>query len=275
MNKKTKTVRYTGIQPQYFPRLHYFARILNTDVYAIRDDAQYVRKHKYPNGSVGKSYQAHTPIKQSFGMQLISIPIVHDGFIPLASTKIESNADWVKTHLRTLQIAYANSLNFSVLYPEIEMFLGENYESLADLNIITTLWGILRVLGEERVTKDMLTISKVLEKLQENKSVRLKQIKKASESKALKNPNLKTNEKIVELCLEYGANVDYCGGTGVAAYVDHSLFKENGITIEVQDWKCREYPQLFSKRQGFIANLSIADLLFNTSSKEALSILLG
>jgi hypothetical protein len=59
----------------------------------------------------------------------------------------------------------------------------------------------------------------------------------------------------------------------VAAYVDHNLFSDNGITITVQDWTCRPYPQLFEKQSGFIPNLSILDLLFNETIKKARTIL--
>lgn len=267
--------RYSGIQPQYFPRLHYFARILATDIYAIRDDAQFVRKHKYPNGNVDKSYQAHSPIKQSFGRFLLSIPIHHEGFLPLALTKIGRDADWIGGHLKTFKVAYSKAPNFSEIYPELEKILGSPYKSLADLNIATTLWGILRILGNKKVSLEMLGIDEVVERLKKEKSIRLKRIKRTSQSKALKNPNLKTNEKIVALCKEYGANEDYCGGTGAQAYVDHSLFRKNGISINVQNWKCKEYPQLFKKQHGFIANLSILDLLFNVSSPQARSLLLS
>src|SRR3989344_745861 len=106
MTKKTiNSVRYSGIQPQYFPRLHYFARILATDIFVIRNDAQYVRKHKYPNGSIDKSYQAHSPIKQALGRQLLSVPTQHEGFAPLAATKIFYDQTWMQNHLKALQIA--------------------------------------------------------------------------------------------------------------------------------------------------------------------------
>lgn len=270
-----KTKRYSGIQPQYFPRLHYFARILNTDIYAIRDDAQYVRKHRYPDGKVDKSYQAHSPVKQSFGRFLLSVPVHHEGFLPLAVTKLGQNTDWIESHLKTFKVAYAKAPFFSEIYPEVEKILGISHKSLADLNIATMLWGILRVLGNKKITLDMLNIDEVTNRLKKEKSIRLKKIKRTSQSKCLKDLTLKTNEKIVALCKEYGANEDYCGGTGAAAYVDHSLFEKNEISIKVQDWKCREYPQLFKKQHGFIANLSILDLLLNVPAPQARSILLA
>jgi hypothetical protein len=273
--KQKKIKRYSGIQPQYFPRLHYFARILNTDIFVLRDDAQFVRKHKYPDGKTDKSYQAHSPIKQSFGRFLLSVPVTHEGFLSLSDTKVDKDNDWVESHLKTFKIAYSKAPYFKEIYPELEkIFENAADKSIGELNTSTIMWSILRLLGDKKVPLDNLSIDEVIDRLKKKKDVRLKEIKQASKSKSLKNKTLKTNEKIVALCKEFGANEDYCGGTGVSAYVDHSLFEKNGISIKVQDWKCKEYPQLFQKL-GFIANLSILDLLFNVHASSARTLLLG
>ncbi|KKU12081.1 MAG: hypothetical protein UX19_C0008G0011, partial [Candidatus Woesebacteria bacterium GW2011_GWA1_45_8] len=118
--------------------------------------------------------------------------------------------------------------------------------------------------------------NKKLELLNHFKEVGYKEIKFASESKSLSaGNNLTANEKIIALCKEIGANEDYCGGTGAAAYMDDKIFAENGIKITVQDWKCNEYPQLFTKQVGFIPNLSIIDLLMNADIKRAQNVILG
>ncbi|MDO8658249.1 MAG: WbqC family protein [Candidatus Levybacteria bacterium] len=268
--------RYTGIQPQYFPRLHYFARILNADVFLIRDDAQFVRKHKYPDGKTGKSYQAHTPIKQALNTHFFMVPTMHIGIFSLTKTVISYNESWTETHLKTLQTVYRKAPNFQKLYPEIEDLLNTSYKYLAELNIATILWGILHLLGEIKVTKDKLSIEFVNNKLKKQNAFRLKNIRNASQSKILVlNNKLTANEKIIALCKETGANEDYCGETGVAAYIDKKLFESNGIKITVQDWKCKEYAQLFYKQQGFIPNLSIIDLLMNVPQKEAAKIIAG
>lgn len=273
---KTFNRRYTGIQPQYFPRLHYFARILNADIFVIRDDAQFVRKHKYPTGKTGKSYQAHTLIKQAQGAQFLTVPTLHQGLMPIAKTKILSSNSWAKNHLKTLQHAYIKSPNFHDFYPEIEEILNLNHLYLSQLNILTILWGILHLLGTVKVTKDMLTIEFVENKLKDNNIFRLKNIKKASDASLFNvKKNLTANEKIVNLCKSVNANEDYCGGTGALAYMDKKIFNDNGIKVTIQDWKCKEYPQLFYKQQGFIPNLSIIDLLMNVPLSNAIEIIMG
>lgn len=268
-------MRYSGIQPQYFPRLHYFARILASDIFMVRNEVQFVIKHKYPNGLIDKSYQAHTPIKHSFGRYLLIIPTKHSGRTAIMDTKISYKNNWNSDHLKTLQFAYSKSLNFKKLYVTIEALLNNNYENLADLNLSTIYWGILYLLGEDTSDINKLTLEFVNKKLKTQKKFRLKEIMLASHTKAYRKFNqLGPNEKILLLCQEINATEDYCGGTAMAAYVDHNIFDKNGIKIIVQDWKCKGYYQLFSK-QSFIANLSIIDLLMNVPLEEAQNIIAG
>jgi len=267
-------MRYTGIQPQYFPRLHFFARILQADVFVIRDDAQFVRKHKYPDGKTGKSYQAHAPIKQAAGIHSIMVPTKHNGLLPIAATPISYDFNWSENHSKTLHLLYTKSLNFSHLFPEITEILHTQYTYLAQLNVTTILWGILHLLGMHHLTKNHLSIPYVVSKLEKQNVFRLRDIRLASQMKAATN-NARKSEKIIALCQEIGANEDYCGETAVKAYMNQEVFKENGIKIIVQDWKCEEYPQLYTKQQGFIPNLSIIDLLMNASHDQAVTIIRG
>lgn len=266
-------MRYTGLQPQYFPRLHYFARILNTNIFMIRDDVQFVKKHTYPDGKTGKSYQADTPIKQASGQYLLSVPTKHDGFQSIKDTKLSYDTDWSASHLKTLQISYAKSVNFPSVYPQVEQLLMQKFTTLAQLNIATILWGILLLLGEFSIPFEALTIAYVNTKLKKQNTFPLKEIRLGSESKALADHSLGRNEKIIALMEEVGANEDYCGGTAMSAYMDLDEFKDHGIKVTIQDWQCHEYTQLFERQQGFIADLSIIDLLMNASHKERLDVI--
>ena len=267
-------MRYSGIQPQYFPRLHYFARILNTDNFVIRDDAQFVAKHKYPNGKNGYSYQSHSPIKQAFGTDYLKVPIKHDGRNPIHLTNIAYEIDWTTAHKKTLQTAYGKAKKFPTIYSEIDSLLTTKYQSLSDLNTATICWGILHALEEKEITQEKLTIEYCMKRLADS-TFRLRKITKGSTVKAFSDGTVADrNLKIVEAIKEVGANEDYCGETAVDAYMDHELFQKKGINIVVQQWKCNEYPQLFNK-QGFIPNLSIIDLLMNLGDNDAAKILRG
>jgi len=269
-------MRYTGIQPQYFPRLHYFARILATDTFMIRDDCQFVRSHKYPDGKNGPSYQAHSPIKSAQGTYLLTVNVKHEGLTELRKTRVSYQEKWVSSHLGILQSSYGRSINFKSLYPEIRSILKENYDNLADLNTATIMWGILHLLEENSITPDKLNISYVNGKLSKPHGFRLKQIKLATSLESYQKFNkMSANEKILAIMKEVGATEDYCGGTAMAAYVNESLFDRRKIKITVQDWKCQKYKQMFDDKAGFIPNLSIVDLLMNVPHEEAVKIING
>src|SRR5437870_9002763 len=133
-------MRYTGIQPQYFPRLHYFARILNTDTFIIRDEVQFVRNLKYPDGKRGPSYQADSPIKLSPGVYLLKIPFKHAGRQAIVETEVSYMENWPHSHVSTIQSGYSKTLNFDKVWPEIKLILEREYPNIAQLNTVTVVW---------------------------------------------------------------------------------------------------------------------------------------
>lgn len=270
-------LRYSGIQPQYFPRLHYFNRILNTDVFMVRDEVQFVGKHKYPEGHNGPSYQAHTSIKIDSGTYLLNVAIEHAGQKRLIyQTKTTPDSSWREKHLKTIRYAYAKAPYFDIIYSQLEKIISKNHQSLAELNLKTILWVIGRLTESDEVLDSTVTFKSIDSLLKKQPFFRLKSIKLASQSQFYANSGqASANEKIIGLIKEVGATEDFCGGTAVAAYMDDKLFDQHDIKTVVQDWKCPEYPQQFMKKNGFAPNLSIIDLLMNVSTDEARSILKG
>jgi hypothetical protein len=88
-------MRLSDIQPQYFPRLHFFARMLASDVFVFRDDVQFVRNHKYPDGSRGPSYQVHTPIRIPDGASLLTVSVKKGSLLPIGRAEVSYEQKWV------------------------------------------------------------------------------------------------------------------------------------------------------------------------------------
>lgn len=265
-------MRYCGIQPQYFPRLHYFARLLDSDLFVIRDDCQFVSRHKYPDGTKKPSFQVHTPIKFTGGTFHLNVPYIHQGYTPLFKTLISYDHNWVHAHLKTISNVYTKAANFKKIFPEIIELLNQKLANLTDLNIKILVWGINHLLDESfDITK--LTIDNLNQKLTKQNQFRLQKIARSSETGIIYD-NLTANQKILALIKHFGANEDHCGGTGVVAYLENELFEAENIKVTVQDWKCNIYPQTFPKTP-FIPNLSIIDLLMNVDNKQAISIIKG
>jgi hypothetical protein len=275
-------MRVTIYQPQYFPRLHYFNRVIDADSYVILDSAQYIkvmihldtgRREKH------KSYQSDTPIKLPHGIQFLTVPVKRtvdaSGFLPINQTRIEYTHDWVSKHLRTLHMAYMKAAFYKKIFPQIEELLNVKYKNLADLNIKTTLWGLSNTLGLN-IPTNKLTIDLVNKRLKKGKDIRLKKILRDSEAADSKFANTnKANKWIVSICKSIGATTLFHGETSKAGYIDLEYFKKSGIDSAIQSWKCQEYTQQFNYRVNFVPNLSILDLLFNVNQKAAHDILVS
>lgn len=264
--------RLVSYQPQYFPRLHYFARILNADVFSIADNVQFVRKHAYhkPDGSnpIGPSYQAHTPIKSPIGLLLLDYPTKHSG----AQTILETPLGFVKKsertkHLRIIAEHYRKAPQFTRIYPSLEAFWGREYTTVAELNIASIALGLAYLFElpsfEEKAVFNALP----------HEDFRLSEIVLSSESRVPvsdKAAGRDANDWLVDLCKKYGAGEYYFGGTGASAYMDFLKFERAGIALKEQEWKLSSYSQLHG---DFIPNLSIIDLLMHKTPAEARAIL--
>lgn len=218
-----KRTRLCGYQPQYFPRLHYMNRILDSDVFEISDYVQFVKKHAYvlPDGTTkrGKSFQAHAVIKQAQGPLFLAVPTQGE-LLPINKTSIDYSRDWAKDHIKSIEVGYRKSPNFDMFFPEIESILSKRFDSIADLSLATTMWGITRFITHDPLPKDAFTIREVEKLLQTDHPYRLKNIFLASESPVAPPVKGKTNEWCIELCRYANANEYIYGGTSHNAYMD-------------------------------------------------------
>jgi hypothetical protein len=265
-------MRLSDIQPQYFPRLHYLARMLDADVFVFRDDVQFVRNHLYPGGARGPSYQVHTPIKSPEGSHLLTVAVKKKSGLSIRTTAISHDAPWVRKHLNAIANFYKNAANARALLPEIEAIFARRYETVAELDIATACWALGRVLGGDLRVPDELTIERVNELLAATSGVRLGRIGLGSELLA-DSASSCASERIAELCRIVGADEYLAGGTALDAYLDRGVFERHGIAVAVQDFRCPSYPQQHAARAGEVANLSIIDLLMNAPLERVAALL--
>jgi hypothetical protein len=274
-------VRLVGYQPQYFPRLHYFARILDTDIYTISDYLQYVRKHAYrnPDGTThrGVSYQAHTPIRTAQGTLLLDVPVRkggEEGRQLMTEAQIDYGSPWREAHLRTIEHSYRKAPEFGRVFESLTMLFSREYQSLAAFTIATTLWGLAMLFDMPLSSEESLSVSSLNAALP-LASFRLKRIVAMSETDIpapRKEAGQDANDWIIAKCRAFGADEYYYGGTAAAAYTDFERMKAAGITMTQQHWTGADYPQQFPKLP-FTPNLSVIDLLMNVSAPDARAIL--
>lgn len=272
--------RLTGYQPQYFPRLHYFARFLDSEVFAVSDYLQYVRRHAYPqpDGTQirGVSYQAHTPIKSANGVMLLDVPVRHggnEGRQPINEAHIDYTSDWQEKHAGTIYHQYRKAPMFERVFPSLSRMLKRKYETLAHLSIASILWGI-GILFEDK-NSDEHALSGMNARLP-IPPFRLEKMILMSESGIAppdKANGRDANSWLVETCKNFSVDEYYFGGTSAAVYLDKVTFINAGIKLVQQKWVCAPYVQQFPK-SGFAPNLSIIDLLMNEPPERAREILL-
>jgi len=256
-------MRLSGYQPQYFPRLHYLNRLLNSDIFEISDYIQFVKKHAFllPGGiqKRGKSFQAHSPVKLASGLHFLVIPLPDD-LLPINKIKIKKDINWVNKHLGTLETAYSKTPNFRKIFPAISSLLSDNYSDLAALNTATLLLTVKFFITEKHANE--ITVDYINHLLAKQNIFRLKKIVIASQTSVAPPGRGKANEWIVSLCRYLNADEYYYGGSSDAAYMDPAFFKKNNIATLIQNWKCPLYRQQYPE-VGFIENLSALDLIMN------------
>jgi len=268
--------RLVGYQPQYFPRLHYYARVLNADTFKISDNLQYVRRHAYPSADGkthnGPSYQAHTPIKSASGILLLDVSVRHVGNQDermLNTAELDYTGAWAQKHLRGIAINYSKAPHYKEVYPSLERLLNVQYANLAELTIATTAWGFAQ-LFEIPLIKEAVTLAHIESSLPAH-SFRLKRIVRMSEiglKPAGKIAGQDINAWLIQQCAFFGADEYYFGGTAASTYIDQDRLIAAGITPLQQEWRAAPYKQQFA-HIGFTSNLSIIDLVMNVPAKQA------
>lgn len=269
-------MRLSDIQPQYFPRLHYLARMLESDVFVIRDDVQFVRNHKYPDGTRGVSYQAHTPIKAPEGKHLLAVSVKRGSLLAIKQTGVSHDQSWARKHVNVISNFYRSAPNLRALLPDIEGLLDLRFATIAELDIATTCWALGRVLGMELRIPEDLSIARMNELLAARPIFRLRQIALGSDcfGPEAGKPSSAT-ERIMALCKMAGADQYLGGRTALQAYLDADLMRRAGIELAIQHWSCPIYRQQHTAHSGFIADLSILDVLMNVPAEQVASLLAG
>jgi hypothetical protein len=271
-------VRLSGYQPQYFPRLHYFARILDSDIFTISDYLQYVRKHAsvLSDGTRARvfSYQAHVPIKTREGSLLLDIPVRKGGVQgrqSLNEAQIDYSSSWQQKHLNNIHSHYLRAPRYEAVFPSLSLVISQRYSSLAEYTIETFLWGLGILMDIPCVRPKGPTLAEINDNLSRF-PFRLKKIIRMSQSgiPPADKITVDANDWLIDTCRSYGADEYVYGGTAARAYMDFQKFECAGIVPVEQNWHCPQYSQLHG---AFIPNLSIIDLLMNIPPAEAREIL--
>ena len=227
--KKTVVIH----QPDFLSYLGFFHRLLNSDLFIILDDVQYV--------SSSRSWTNRDKIKTQIGEQWLTVNVKKaPRNTNISKIVLNDTIDWKKQNLNLLRQNYTKSKYFNEIFPHIEKLYINDFKNLLDFN--------------------MASIRMLLE---------LFDIKVDIEYSSNLNTTKTKSERLVEILTQVDAT-HYLSGMGAKDYHQDKPFDDAGIEVIWQDFTHPVYPQLYGE---FIPYLSSVDMLFNCGIEKSREIL--
>lgn len=220
-------------QPTYLPWLGYFDLIDQVDLLVILDNVQFSKQ----------SWQQRNRIKTASGLQWLTVPVQFRGRFGQLISEVEiRDAEFWRSHVRAIELAYSRSAHFDRYFPALRQCIQELSRGLlVDLN-----FGLISWLAE------VLNIRTPL--------VRATSLGQSG----------RRTELLANICEAVGAET-YVSPIGSAAYLleEQDMLQTRGVEILFQNYEHPSYSQMFAPFAPFA---SVIDLLFN-EGEEALRIL--
>ncbi|OPG12441.1 WbqC family protein [Microbispora sp. GKU 823] len=217
--------RIAIVQSNYIPWKGYFDLIAHVDEFVLLDDVQYT----------GRDWRNRNRIKTARGLDWLSIPVTGGPRSRLINEVTTSDPQWRTAHWRILAQTYRKAAFFDEAAPVVEeLYRRCESDRLSEINR-HFLEGLCPLLG-----------------IRAN----------LSRAESYGATGSKT-ERLVDLCRKAGAG-HYVTGPAARAYLDESLFRQEGIEVEWFDYSgYPEYPQL---HPPFDHRVTVLDLIFSTGA---------
>lgn len=213
-------------QPNFFPWIGYFDKIRRADIFIFLDSVSYPRSG---SGSMG-SWVNRVKIAIQGEPRWVTCPIQR---MPLGSSINEAEIDnlerWRKKFIATLDTNYRRAVNFQETMDFLNPLIESSEINLANFNI-----SVIQAISL-RLNLD-------------TKFVRQSQIKH----------NGSATELLVSLIKSVEGN-GYLAGGGAQGYQNDSIFEENGISLNYQNFQ----PVSHHPTDGSLIGLSIIDYLMH------------
>src|SRR5512138_3765411 len=216
------------LQPGYLPWLGFFDQMRRADVFVYYDDVQY-DTHGWRN---------RNRIKTQRGPLWLTVPVRHSGLSKprILDVAIDARTNWAKKHVASLRQAYAAAPFVKQYVTALEEVLMTPWERLVDLDL--TVAGLL---AEWLGARPRIECASTL------------------------GIGGDQTERLVNICRHFGAT-SYLTGSAARGYLNVTLFENNGIAVDWQDFTHPVYPQLHGE---FVPYLSAIDLILNCGPQSA------
>ncbi|CAG9169639.1 WbqC family protein [Cupriavidus pampae] len=216
------------VQSNYIPWKGYFDLIASVDEFILYDDMQYTRR----------DWRNRNQIKTPQGVQWLTVPVQVKGRYDqkIRDTEIDGDADWARTHWRTLEQNYRRAAHFDEVAAWVApLYCDNQYQLLSQLNraFIEAICAYLGIRTKISNSWDYVLVDG-------------------------------KTERLADLCAQAGGT-EYVSGPSARDYVDESVFEARNIQLSWFDYAgYAEYTQLWG---DFIHGVTILDLLFNCGAE--------
>lgn len=211
-------------QPAYLPWLGYYHRIAVSDVHIVLDHVQFEKN----------SFVNRNRIRTAQGSCWMTVPVRtrgRFGRLPIRELEIDRTVAWRRKHWETIRQHYACAAHFADHAEFFEAVYQRDWDLLIDLCA--------------EINRYVLGVLAIDTRLQYSSSMQ---------------PHARKSELVLELCRAARAT-EYLSGPLGRQYLREDDFHREGIAVRYQDYDHPRYGQC--RGDGFLANMSVVDLLFN------------
>ena len=195
-------------QPNYFPYLGFFQKVLLSDIYVILDRAQFefdiTNRNKIitPEGSWSR----------------ISVPIKKgQKFFEIRNVEINNDHPWAEKNWDLICKSYDNSPFFDLYKTTLNSVFKKKWNLIFDLNFYT----LKKVLEWLNIKTEIIFDSEL-------------------------DVTGKSSEHLLNICKKLGAT-KYLSGPSGSEYLNEKIFEQNKIKVEYQKYDPIIYPQKYAK----------------------------
>lgn len=223
-------------QPNFFPWLGYFDKIVRSDAFIALDNVQFPK--------TGGTWTNRVKLLIGNQAAWCTVPIVrsYHGVQTIKDMRINNTVPWREKILKTLQASYGRAPFFGEVFPLLQDLINNPTERLAEYNFAAIQY-LLTALNLEP-GKLALGSNLVVEG--------------------------QATELLIRITSLVGGTGYLCGG-GASSYQEDHMFGDAGITLIYQNFQHPTYQQ-FNMRE-FVPGLSIIDVLMNCGLEHTRSLL--
>ena len=212
------------LQPNYIPWKGVFDLISRVEVFVFYDDVQFT----------AKDWRSRNRIRTAQGDLWLTVPVLSKGLRNqrICDAVIDPLSNWQTKHYKALKANYQKARYFKDYeYLLEQLYLANKWSKIADLNIFATklIAGAMRINAEWHRSSD------------------------------LRQSGSKDGEKAINLCKLLGCDY-FINGPSAEAFMNASLFLENGIVLDYISYSYPEYEQL---HRPFVHEVTVLDVIFN------------